>query len=80
MVNGDRKDIPYWPNFVFEPIAKLWKCIKENVFDVPKMFGFELLDLLTTRKHIFMIKIDERALIVARWLQIERKTTKFNII
>ena len=80
LVNGNRKDRGYRFDLVFELIAKVGECIEENIFNVPKLFRLELLDLLMTWKHILVIKIDDRPLVVMERFDIKGKTTKLNII
>ena len=79
-MNRDGKDIRYWLNLVLKLGMKLWECIKENVFDVPELFGFELLDLLAAQKQILVVEINHWPLNVTRWFEIEGKTAKFNIV
>jgi hypothetical protein len=80
LVNGDGKDVGYWLNLVLKPGMKLQECIKENVFDVPELFSFELLDLLAAWKQILIVEIDHWPSIVTRRFEIEGKTVEFNII
>ena len=80
LVNRDGKDVGYWLNLVLKPGMKLQECIKENVFDVPELFSFELLDLLAAWKQILIVEIDHWPSIVTRQFEIEGKTAKFDII
>jgi hypothetical protein len=62
------------------PLVQVRKCIKQNISNVPKLLGLKLLDLLTTWKHILVIKIDAGSLVVTGWFEIKRETTKLDII
>jgi hypothetical protein len=61
---------------VLKPGTKLWECIEENVFDVPELFSFELLNLLAAQKQVLMVEIDNQLSIVTRQFE----TTEFDII
>jgi hypothetical protein len=74
LLNGDGihgKDVGYWLNLVLKLGTKLWECIEENVFDVPELFSFKLLDLLAARNQILVVEIDHWPSIVTRRFEIE---------
>ena len=46
VVNGNTENGRYRFDFVLKLIAKIGTHIKENIFNVPELFSFELSDLL----------------------------------
>ena len=46
LMDWDGKNISSWFNLVLKAIAKIWKCIKEDVLNVPQLLSFKFLNLL----------------------------------
>ena len=41
-VHRDRKNVGDWFDLVLETVTEVQECIKENVFNVPKLLSFKL--------------------------------------